>query len=54
MLEIRFRFRRIRLRRLERDFAGRAIDLGFVPPVFGGFNRRQRFANATPSIIELT
>ena len=52
-LEIRFRFRRIRLRRLERDFPGDAIDLGLAPPFLGCFHRRHRFANAAPSVIEL-
>ena len=34
-LEIRFRFCRIWLRRLECDFPGDAIDLGLVQPFFG-------------------
>ena len=52
-LEIRFRFRRIRLGRLQRDFAGNAIDLGLAPSFLGCFDRRHRFANAAPSVIEL-
>ena len=36
-LEIRFSFRRIRFRRLQRDFPCNAIDLGLVPPFLGGF-----------------
>ena len=53
VLEIRFRFRRIRLRRLQRDFAGDAMDLGLAPSFLCCFRRRYRFANAAPSIIEL-
>ena len=52
-LEIRFRFRCIRLWRLERDFAGDAIDLGLAPRFFGRFDRRHCFANAAPGVIEL-
>jgi hypothetical protein len=44
--EIGFRFRRIRLRRLERDFAGHPMDLGLMPPFLGCFYRCHRFANA--------
>ena len=53
-LEIRLRFRRIRHRRHKRDFTGNAIDLGFAPPFFACFDRRQGFTDAAPSIIELT
>jgi hypothetical protein len=52
VLEIRFSFRRIRLCRQQRDLTRDAIDLGFVL-FFGRSDRRQRFVNATPSIIEL-
>jgi hypothetical protein len=54
LLEIRLRLRRIRLLRLQRDFAGHAIDFGFEPPVLGCFHRGYRFANAAPGVIELT
>ena len=37
-LEIRLRFRRIRLRRLERDFACNATDLGLEPSFFGCYS----------------
>jgi hypothetical protein len=53
VLEIRFSFRRIRLCRQQRDLTRDAIDLGFVPLFLGRSDRRQRFVNATPSIIEL-
>jgi hypothetical protein len=52
-LEIRFRFRRNRLRQLKRDFPGNAIDLGLAPPFLGCLYRRHRFTNAARSIIEL-
>jgi hypothetical protein len=42
MLEIGFRFRRIRLGRHQRDFASRAIDLGFAPPFLACFDRLQQ------------
>ena len=38
-LEVAFRFRRIRLRRLERDFSRNAIDLGLEPFFLGCFHR---------------
>ena len=41
-LEIGFRFRRVRLRRLECNFTGDSMDLGFAPPFLGCFNRRRR------------
>ena len=40
-------------RRLQRDFAGHAMDLGLAPCFLGCFDRRHRFANAAPSVIEL-
>jgi hypothetical protein len=52
-LEIRFCFCCIRLRRLERDFPGHAMDLGFAPLFFCCFDCCRRFANAPPSVIEL-
>ena len=52
-LEIRFRFLRIRLRRLERDFAGDAIDLSFLPSLFRFFDRLDCFADKAPSVSEL-
>ena len=52
-LEIRFRFRRIPLWRQQRDFAGYAMDIGFVPPFFGCFRRRYSFTSAAQSVIEL-
>ena len=52
-LEILLRFRSVRLRRLKRDFAGDAIDLGLAPPFLGCLYRRHRFANAVRGIIEL-
>ena len=38
---------------LQRDFAGYAIDLRLAPSFLGCFDRRHRFANAAPSVIEL-
>jgi len=52
-LEITFRFRGIALWRLERNFAGDAVDLGLEPPFLSYFHIRYRFANAAPSIIKL-
>src|SRR5262249_39229070 len=37
--EICFRFRRVRCRRLQRDFAGHANDISLVPPFLGCFHR---------------
>ena len=51
-VEIRFRFRCIRLRRVQRDFPGDAVDVGFAPPFLGCFHRRRCFANAAPSVID--
>ena len=51
--EIRFRFRDIRFRRHLRDFARHAMNFSFAPPFVGCFNRRHRFTNAAPSVIEL-
>ena len=52
-LEIRFRFRRNRLRQLKRDFPGNAIDLSLAPAFLACLHCRHRFANAAPSVIEL-
>ena len=51
-LEMRFRFRRIRLGRHQRDFTGDAIDLGLEPRFFGSFHCCHRFANAVPRVVE--
>ena len=53
-LEISFRFRCIRFVRLERDFTSDTIHLGLKPSFLGCINSADRFANATPSVIELT
>ena len=53
-LEIRFCFGRIGLGRLQRDFSGNPIDLGFVPFFLGCFRRRHCFANTAPGIIEFS
>jgi hypothetical protein len=44
-VKISLRLRRIRLGRLERDFASNAIDLNLQPPFLGRFYRRHCFAN---------
>ena len=53
-LKIRFRFRRVRLWRFKRDFAGYALDFGLKPPFLGCFRRRHRFAEAAPGVIEFS
>jgi hypothetical protein len=53
-VEIRFRFRRIRLRQLECDFPGNAMDLGLARSFLGCFHRRNRFTNAAPSVIDFS
>src|SRR5262249_44337637 len=53
VLEIRFRFRRIRLWRQQRDLPGHAMDLGLPLSVFACFHCCDRFTNATPGVIEL-
>ena len=40
VLEIRFRCRRVRLRRQQRDFPGDAMDIGLVHRFLGCFHRR--------------
>jgi hypothetical protein len=52
-LAIRFRFRRIRLRRLECDFTGDTIEFGLESSFLCCFYRCHGFADATPSRIEL-
>ena len=52
-LKILFSFRRIRLGRLKRDFAGNAMEIGLPPAFFGSLHGRHHFANETPCIIEL-
>jgi hypothetical protein len=52
-LEMRFRFRQIRSRRQQGDFAGRAMHLGLGPSFLGRFHGLNRFVNATPTILEL-
>jgi PAS domain-containing protein len=52
-LEIGLRFRCIRLRGLQCNFAAHAMNFGFAPFFLGCFNRRSRFADAAPSVIEL-
>src|SRR5450631_1971679 len=51
--EIRFRFRRIRLRRQQCDFAGGPVDLGIRASLPGCFRLRHRFTSAAPSVITL-
>ena len=53
-LEMRLRFRHFRLGRLQRDFPGDAMDFGLAPSFLGCFHRLHRFADAAPSVIELT
>lgn len=53
MLEIRLRLRLIPLRRLERDFAGNAMNLGLAPSFLGCLHRCHCVADAAPGIIEL-
>ena len=48
------RFHLIPLRRLQRDFASHAMDLGFEPPLLGFFRYRHRVADAAPSFVELS
>jgi hypothetical protein len=43
----------VRDQQQQRDFARNAIDLSLPPPFLGSFHRNERFADATPSIIEL-
>ena len=52
-LEIRFRFCRIRLGRLEGDFAGNAMHLSLALFFLRPFYFRHRVVNATPSIFRL-
>ena len=52
-LEIRFRFRRIRLGRHKCDFADDAIGLSLASPLLGGFNNLHRIVNAVQSIIRV-
>jgi hypothetical protein len=52
-LEIGLRFRRIRLRGLQCNFAGHAMNFGFAPFFLGCFHCCHRFANAAPSLLEL-
>ena len=51
-VEIRFRFRCIRLWSLECDFTGNAIYLGLERPFFRCFHRRQPLANTSAPIGE--
>jgi hypothetical protein len=53
-LEIDLRFRRVGFWRHQRDFSGNAMDLGLAPRFLGCVHRRHRFADAAPSVIELT
>ena len=53
-LEIPLGFCRIPLRRLQRDFACNAIDLGLPESFIAGFHRRRRFANPSLRIFALT
>src|SRR5215831_18317564 len=50
-LEICLCFCRIRLRRIERDLPGHAMDLGLPLSVFGCFHCCDRFTNAAPGLI---
>ena len=52
-LEVAFRFRRIRLRRLELDFSSDAIDLGLEPFFLGCCYRTHAFTNAASGLIKL-
>jgi hypothetical protein len=51
-IEICLRFRHIVLRRLERDFACNATNLGLEPSFFGCFDCTHGFANAAASVIK--
>src|SRR6202011_2667776 len=53
-LEIRFRFRRIGLGRQQRDFSGGSVDLRLPQLFLGCFHRGYRFANAAPSVLEIS
>ena len=53
-LEISFSFCGVRLGRLEHDLAGRAMDFGLPPAFLRCFNLSHRFADAAPSVVELT
>jgi hypothetical protein len=52
-LEILFRFRRVRLRRLQCDVPGNAIDISQVPSFLSCFDRAHRFVDTAPSVVEL-
>ena len=47
-LEMCLRFRRIGLRRLERDLPGNAMEIGFTSAFLGSLYGRHHFADATP------
>src|SRR5271169_3683600 len=53
-LEIRFRFRRIWLRRHEREVAGYSMEVRLEPPFIGCFRQSHRFVDAAPSRIVLS
>src|SRR5262249_13958755 len=53
LVEVRLRFRRIRLRRLQRDFAGNTIDLGLPPPFLTVLYCSHRLANVAPCVVEM-
>ena len=52
-LGMRFRFQRIRLRRLQGDFSGNAMDIGFVLTFVSCLQRNYGFADAARRFIEL-
>src|SRR5262249_25809983 len=53
-LKIPFRLRRVRLRRLQGDFAGNTMNFGLVPSFLAHLDRRHRFTNTSLGIGELT
>ena len=52
-LEIRFRFRCITIRQLQRNFAGSSTDFSLAPPLLSRFHYRDCLVNAAPSVIKL-
>jgi hypothetical protein len=52
-LEIRSRFRSVPFWRLQCEFAGNAIDLGFPPSFLRFFNRGNCLLNVAPGIAKL-
>lgn len=51
--EIRFSFGRIPLVREQRNFPGYTMNFSVAPGLLGRRGRRHRFADASPSVVEL-